>query len=739
MKTTRTIWLWLALLVACSGAFANTGRQGRDVPLAELSGDPQPLRLNGAAGQQTLALPLGARETVKSATLHLVATNSTALLGERSQLVVQLNDRVIAQLPLSPKQPEIVADIRLPLAQLKPGYNRLTFAAAQHYTLQCEDPSAPELWSEIDVQQSTLRIDTELQAQAPTLDRLDAVFDPAQWHDRRLTVVTAAQPGANELGWGAQLTQGSALRLRYQPLAVQHRAVAAGHGEGPVPGLDPAVLGNGDAMLVGTLAQLKPYLDPALAAKVKSGFLGVYPLPGDARRVLLIATGRDAAEVGKAVAAFAGQHLPRQAELAVTGLALPKLAPYAGLLAAPGSYTLRELGFRTRNVKGMSPEAIETTLRLPPDLYSPENSTVGIALNYAVGAKLRADSVLNVLVNGQFVQVIPLDQDKGGLVERYKLEIPLRAFRPGDNTIAFQPRMTPLVTGSCQLYQTENLQLTVFDDSTLTLPKVSHFARLPDLNRLAATAFPYAVQADGADLGVQVTERSSDSIAAAWTLLGKLAQKHGLPLSAAAIGFDAPPADRHLLVVGSRPPAALLEGAPWQPGRPMQFTQPVVDTAQGAGWWSRQWVRLSGGRTAEAATIANTEVRADATLAGQLLAMQYRSPLDGDRTVTVFVAGSPADLARGSAELIEPANWDRLGDDVSLLRIGETGIVSQRVGAQYDAGSIGVTGRIGYAFSQHPLVWLALTLTLVGLLALVTVKLLRRFYLRHHTGVEEEQ
>ncbi|AOY00886.1 cellulose biosynthesis cyclic di-GMP-binding regulatory protein BcsB [Jeongeupia sp. USM3] len=735
----KMIWLWLALLVASNGAFASAGRQGRDVPLAELSGSTRPLRLSGAAGQQTLVLPLGARETVKSATLHLVATNSTALLGERSQLVVQLNDRVIAQLPLSPKQPEIAADIRLPLAQLKPGYNRLTFAAAQHYTLQCEDPAAPELWSEIDVQQSTLRIDTELQAQAPTLDRLAAVFDPAQWHDRKLAIVTAAQPGANELGWGAQLTQGAALRLRYQPLAVQHRSVAAGRGDGAVPGLDPAVLGDGDAMLVGTLAQLKPYLDPALAAKVKSGFLGVYPRPGDSRRVLLIATGRDAAEVGKAVAAVAGRQLPRQAELAVTELSLPRLAPYAGQIAKPGSYTLRDLGFATRNARGLYPEAIEATLRLPPDLYGPENSTVGVALNYAVGAKLRADSVLNVFVNGQFVQVIPLDQDKGGTVERYRLEIPLRAFRPGDNTIAFQPRMTPLVSGSCQLLQTENLQLTIFDDSTLTLPAVSHFARLPDLSRLASTAFPYAVQPDGADLGVQVTERSSDSIAAAWTLLGKLAQKHGLPLPAAHIGFDTPPADRHLLVVGTRPPAALLEGAPWHPGRPMQFTQPVVDTAQGEGWWSRQWARWTGGRDAHAATVASTGIKADAMLAGQLLAMQYRSPLDGDRTATVFVAGSPAELARGSAELIEPANWDRLGDDVSLLRIGEPGIVSQRVGAQYDVGGIGVTGRIGYAFSQHPLVWLALTLVLVGLLALVTVKLLRRFHLRHHAGVEEEQ
>src|SRR5450830_7505 len=120
------------------------------VPLSSLSSRVGAIRLTRLDGSANLSIPASRREIIKSAVLHLVTTNSISL-NDRSQLVVRVNNRTVAQLQLSAKQPEITADIRLPAELLQPGYNQLSFRVAQHsQDVECEDPNAPELWTEID-------------------------------------------------------------------------------------------------------------------------------------------------------------------------------------------------------------------------------------------------------------------------------------------------------------------------------------------------------------------------------------------------------------------------------------------------------------------------------------------------------------------------------------------------------------------------------------------------------------
>ena len=138
--------------------------------LANLSGA---LRLTGAAASSSMSVPVSAREQVLAATLHLVVSNSISLITDRSQLAVRLNGRTIAQLQLSSRQPEATADIRIPAELPHPGYNTLSFAAAQHATENCEDPDSPELWTGIDTSASTLQMQTELKPLTPTLSDLD--------------------------------------------------------------------------------------------------------------------------------------------------------------------------------------------------------------------------------------------------------------------------------------------------------------------------------------------------------------------------------------------------------------------------------------------------------------------------------------------------------------------------------------------------------------------------------------
>jgi hypothetical protein len=688
----------LALALALTvPAFAGTaGRVGRDIPLAELTAQAGPMRLSGASAQLSLSLPVSARETVRAATLHVQATNSIALQAQRSELLVLLNEHVLAQVPLSPSQPEISADIRLPVDRFQPGYNRLTFAVAQHVSNQCEDPAAPEMWTEIDGSKSTVRIDTELKPLAPTLADLGTLFDPAQWSARQLVIVT---PGSGRVdlavvNLGGRLAEGAALRLAYVPLPVRHAfAHPARNGGGVLPGLDMAPLAGADLILAGTREQLRPFVDPALAARIDGGFLAVYPLDRDARHFVILVSGRTPAEVDAASRVFATLSLPfpRQREMKLAaGQPVPGGARLVSAgLQADSRHRFDELGLHSREMSGESPADIDLPVDLPPDLYAPETAKLVLDLNYAAGARMRDDSVLNILVNGRLQQAIPLDDPHGGMIEHYLVQIPLHNFLPGHNVVTFAARLHAMSYGTCQNGQTGNLRLTLFGDSSVIVPPASHFTRLPDLALLGRTGFPYADRAGGG-VNIVLGARDSATVGAAWSLLGKLAQQGQQPVWNVRFGEGGGSAGQDLLFVGvgSTLPASLRVGAPWF-------------------------------YTAGAAS--------DARLNGQAVLMQYRSPLDGGHSLTVLAAATPDGVWQGSASLIDPAQWGQLAGDVDLLDLGEPRLSARRLGADYTVGDISRLGEIGYQFSQRPWLFVASTLAAVAALSVLTLKLLRRF------------
>ncbi|RDK00027.1 cellulose biosynthesis cyclic di-GMP-binding regulatory protein BcsB [Paraburkholderia lacunae] len=714
---------------------------GAEVSLATLGNLSGSLRLAGAAASSSMSIPISARERVQNATLHLVVSNSVSLLTDRSQLAVRVNDRTIAQLPLSSRQPETTADIRVPAELFRPGYNTLTFAVAQHSTENCEDPDSPELWSEVDTSVSKLRLQTELKPLTPVLADLDDLIDPKQWSGRQVAIVTAAHPQNDlQLASGGLLAQAVALRLRY--LSATPRAFDAQHGAGggALPGLALAPLAGSDLLLIGTRDALRSYVDPRIASRIDGAFLGIYPKPDDARRFVLVISGRDDAEVNRAARAFAHRELPlpRRDELLVGGLdeaAMPSWSA-GGTVSGTAPFTFRQLGFTSRTLRPGDHADME--VRLPADIYAPEDAKVMLDMNFTEGAKMREDSVFNVFLNGRFEQVMALDQPQGAVIRHYRISIPLRDFRAGANTLSLRPVLVPLVTDRCALRQTGNLSVTLFDDSTLTLPPASHFTMLPDLKRFADSGFPYMVRPDGAGLAIRVASRDNDTIAAAWSLAGKLAQTQMAPLAAAQITFGAPQPGRQTILIGAAPaltPSA-LEGAPWFPGQSIRAT----DAAAGSpdeladGWVARHWHSFLG-TPAHAASPASVTLHGAASLSQQLLVMQYRDKSAG--ALTVLTAANAAELAQGVGQLINPAYWASLDGNVALLSLDRPGLWTASVGDTYESGTLSIGDHLGYMLSHHPWLGYAALILLLAMFSALTALLLRRYHRNRHRDTDE--
>jgi len=698
--------------------------------LAHFMPEPAPLDLRGAHARAELAVPIAAGIDVQRLTLHLAATNSVALRPKRSVLRVLLDDALVAQIPLDPGLPRIEATIELPVGRLHPGYHRLVFDAAQHYTEDCEDTAAPELWTQIDTRRSWLAMQARRRDDPLRLAELDRLFDPRLWGPQQLTIANVGPVTAELIRLGGLAAQAAALKLRYRPLQVLQRNLP----------LEPQALvdllqtpdDNGPVLLFATARQAATLLGEKEAV-ARGALLRLDTGPARPGRPLLIVQGETPAEMQEALQALMAQQapLPDQAQAVVRG-ARPAHAPLT--LPARRPVQLSELGWREdwRVVGRHGRRTIDFTL--PADFYTPRADFLVLRLNLAHGAGLRADSALNVFVNGSFAQAVALNDARGARYDDYEVRIPVALLQPGPNRVELGARLVPAVTGRCLEQADDQLQLTVRADSSLRLPEHAPVAAVPDLRLLGRSAYPYA---EAPSLGLWLGDSDHRTVGAAWTLLARLAQVHGQALPGLRVSLGAQPAadTQDLLLVG-RPdqfPAARMAAAPLRPdGRILHSGQGLV--ADAPTWWRRWLLWLSRGLPpAEARPpIASLTLQGPA-LGRQAALMQW---LDADDRLYTWLAAERGEvLEERIGQLVEPAVWARLEGDVLLWR-DEDHVHTQRVGDTALRGGAPWGMRLSFLFSQKPVYWLAIGLVVL-LLGWTTWRLLLRFKARRHGKVEE--
>ncbi|MFA5170179.1 MAG: cellulose biosynthesis cyclic di-GMP-binding regulatory protein BcsB [Sulfuriferula sp.] len=747
----KLILIFSAAFIFISSSWAlDTGVK----PLAEYMTENRPIDLRNATSQFTLTIPVSKRAPVQQAHLHLRATNSISLLGARSQLVILVNNQVAAQIPLNPKQPEIVADIDLPASALRVGYNKLTFSVAQHYTETCEDPSAPELWVQVDSVKSTLSLTAPLREWQPRLSELADVFDPKLNGMKKINILTVGNNTLKDtdLAWGGLVSQGVALRLEYAPLEVRHLFAMTGESNatGLFGHLDQRSLIGFDNILLGTRKQLAPFLPASILDQINDGFMGIYHLDADPKHFILIISGTTDKQVRTAAEAFALLNFPYPDSQysRVSRVELPVAADYAAhnTVYPNEHYQFKDLGFQTHTVQGMFAEAMELNLNIPPALFAKSEDKVELHLRFAYGASLRKDSVLNVFLNDHFENVIPLKNDDGGYFRDYTVSIPLNSFKPGANTLRFSPRLMPLITGECQSIQTGNLSLTLFDNSRLDMPNAAYYVSMPDLSLFAQSGFPYTVKSGGANVTYFVPSADSDSAAAAWMLMGKLSQDTRMPMFNAQISSAPKTQSGEWVVVSPLKsiPVSILKNAPMTIGEITRAPYPIVGGQKRApsdlDWSQRVFELFRDLFVLKKETNLGQVAYITATGAGlgrNAMAMQYQAPWNNNRTITLFSAVDSHTLVENVTDLIQPQKWSQLAGDYAIWRNEPDYIFTQRAGGEYLYGEVGLSSRMEYYFNRHPFFWAGTILLVVIGLALLTLRLLMRHKRRYHSKVNE--
>jgi len=675
------IMLFIALTCVLFSTVNRAGAETLEIALPKLANDTK-IHLRCISGIYDISIPIPERWKVTGARLKFGYINSTNLLEDSSQLVVKFNGNPVAQARLNPKDPEGKMNISIPAGLFEEGYNTLNFTANQHYTRDCETPCAPDLWTTVSLEEATLTIEYSLKPFPLQLSKAPGfLFDPKTLPNGEVNIITDGYT-SDILTLAGIAASGVAKRFDYRKVLFS---------------ASPEIRRGYDNILIGD----KKFVEEFLAKRgvegveIKGPLIKIIPLPpdealinnmprqpgeilNDANHALLIVSGLDQNHMQIAVETLANLTFPYPGTSEMTPLEfqLPEIALYGGkrMLLSDRAIRLKSLDFITHTFKGMQPTPVDIMFRLPPDFFIKENQYVRFILNYTYGAGLRPDSVLNVTLNGIHVRSINMNKADGDFIEGYKLEIPTYLFKPGTNYVKLVPIMTPH-GGECEMIQPESLFLTVFENSSVYFPPMSHFVQMPNLELFTINGFPITRWPDGFESLFYLTSPKKELVDAALNVIGLITQKNGYPLLGLKMSLEEPKGwDGEILLIGETGsiPNAMQKNAPLSLALDSNIAYPVL----------RDW----GDKTVWATSKQRSGLGSNIGLF-----MENQSPYKPGRTIVTMAAVTAGDVLALSLALMEPVVQSSIKGDLALIQLTppDYKVDTESVGEKYAVGKYG--------------------------------------------------
>lgn len=737
----KCLWLLLFLFSLSSHAAADY----LDLPLNRYV-PAKTVDLRCIAGFFTVQIPIPDRWEVKKAVLSVPYVNSSNLIMDQAQLVVEINDYPVGQVKLNPLYPEGKLAITIPPAMMPSGYNKLTFKVAQHFTKDCENPCAPDLWTSLNFDDSFLRLEYSLKPVPLRLSEVgNFLFDPKTFPQGEVNIITE-NTSSNVVTLAGIAASGISRRFNYRKTVftasrdirpgvdniligtkefVEAFLLQKGVGIGKITGpyLKIIYMPEGKAgynafseMAETFLKQKEVELNDKISRFLKTPFAGSEKSKQDPFHALLVVTGANLKHLEIAAETLANMTFPFPGidETTILEFSLPEISLYSGrrVLQSDKIYKFKTLEFSTHTFEGLQPAPMDIAFRLPADFLIKQNQAVKMSLNFAYGAGMRADSVLNIKLNGKVVRSISVGKTTGDTITGYKLEIPTYLFKAGNNVLTFAPILTPIAK-ECDLIQLESLFLTIFENSTLYFPPMAHFVELPKIELFMINGFPFTRWPDGYETLIYLTRPDDNVIAAAFNIIGMITQKNGYPLFGVKIGLEKPKKwEGELVVIGDvdSVPDIFKKGAPLKLLKESTVPYPVISNWEGEASfaYSRQITEIGGGSGAM---------------------MEFESPFKQGRTVLLFTAGSPRDLLHFSYALLDPGVQSMSEGD--LIMVGLTPpdykVSALKTGKRYFTGKTGTITLIGVYLYTYPILYYIAILILILIVSLTAFYILRRF------------
>ncbi len=720
-KKNKTFWLFLLtgslLSVLLFRAIPAYCQEQFRLPLTKFNA-PGIVKLTANDDAYSLKIPTPKRWQVEDATLQLAYVNSTALLASRSRLVILFNDYPLAQVAMEPDAPEGLVTVSIPARLFKVGYNNLQIQVAQDFKDEgCIPTNPPEVWTTLAFIDSTLEFSfTKKEVPLSLASVADFLFDPKIGGENHVHIVTESMNNS-DVSLAAVTAAAVALRFDY-------RQVQFSTGRELLPERDNIVIGK------------RSFLRKVTGSDTVEGDLGILPMPGmdgkpDRFHGLIYLGGDGADEIRQSVTAFSvlSLPLPNVPFCQITEVQLPVITPYSGKnrLAPEKRYTFQELGLITTTFRGDQTDPRSIQFTLPTSFLLEGNRDILLSLDFSYGAAMRDDSVLSLGVNGKFVSSIPLQSPTGGQYKGYTIRLPLSYFSPGRNVLELTPFLAALHTRDCEAPQTGHLALTLFESSTIQVPKLLRWVKLPQLSYLFNDGFPLAAAPDFSQTTLVLPQQDRKTLEAALNFIAGISQKTGvLPYGLTVSDTVAKTEKNNLLVIGSRAdlPENIMYASPLAKNISMPVYGRLPGTLRVEDWKDKLWQLLLDEVT------ERDPVKPDIATLGtdlrlrpqQAVLCEFESPFTPMKTVVLLTAEDAEDLLQASLLLQENEVNQQCRNGFVVINFDGRKLVLQQaaLSPSYSVGEITTRNRISYLVDRYRWPFIA---SLVGLLVFLSLGL----------------
>ena len=744
-------FLLFSLIVCAFSAVSETSTYR----LTDFYGGEGVVRMQGKSNTFDIAIPLTSIHKITDASLTIEVTSSQALIKKRSQLFVRFNNATIGQIAFDPNRSSLVSSIVVPATLWREGFNQLTFAVSQHYAEQCVDGNAPELWSEINVYNSTLSVSTELQENAASLAHLSGFFSPGIGGQRAVNIYRARDSAPQLMQRTLPLvSQALALRNQYQPLAIESAYIPDGY---MLPDIAEDVSDfwqerrvdnyrksawyltqpqpQNVHVLVGTVEALSPVLSDTTINDIHGAFLKVERTPAfeaqgrtwvnsSYRLIVSGTTDEEVYQAAKALSVMDDVLSPSSsvAILSQQGMQ-PERLQRTSVLSPGQRYSFSDLGIASERFNDEGDFTKRISLRLPADFYVPENASVELLLDFGYGAGAGPGSIMNVSVNEELVHGLYLGNENGEAFRDYQLRIPARFFKGGVNNIDIGATMrAPLAGVPCDDVFGSHLVFQINHSSSIELPEAGNVAVQPDLGLFSETGYPFARYKTAPQGHIFIPDDLY--LDSALTLAGKLAQVAQSPLLNLEVSQDLAVTESGSVIILGTPASlntvsqdafvsSIGDTQRWPYRLQNQLYNRVRDITNDKSY---KQMRVTG-VTVQEADLGNQAV---------LLAEEHPSSNASD-TLFIIAAQTPALLKARVTDLTSLSLWGQLAGDFFVWDDNLSPLLVMQVNEKFEVGEPNnhwLTLRLW--LSNNPWYWLLSFLLLVCIVSVFIFVLLKR-------------
>lgn len=439
--------------------------------------------------------------------LVIAYKNAVSVMPEASSLNIKVNGYPVGKFPIASSSEFSAHKFLVPANALVDGTNIVEIQAIQRHRVDCSLAATYELWTEIDFMNSGFLTEDEF-----TFSDLKSLKMIGRSENglTDLRLVLPKNSGIGDLNAALPLVQTLSLALGRDDVAV---TVSDKSGIGP--GID-----------VYLAAMDRPDLNYPAAANAKHGLSVVQTQ--DARRVAVVLKAPSIGQATAQLLAGIRGELKPMLDAAISQEKHLEINADAG-----GVYTLGQAGYTARSFSG---RLFRTNfdLVLPADFYPAEYATIDLGLHAATSPGLNPQSQLLVRVNGQIVTSLPMRDTDGEVFEDRRIELPMRAFRPGRNQIEVLAEVEKASDEACVYSERDETapRFILLENTEIRVPQLARISRLPDLSVFAGTAYPYR---NDERLNIYAVHADSRTLSAALTMMSKMTIASGAPLNSQVI------------------------------------------------------------------------------------------------------------------------------------------------------------------------------------------------------------